>query len=204
MTPDQRREFLASRDFSVARQPFQSLRGPMWYMLELQPDGSRGNKQQREGRSYSVDLHSGLWTRWGDHGWFKWEQGPWNEQAFNVEQQPFVPFVDRCLEAGFVLDERQCNHIINGRDFGSRFARFGDRKFLLYPLTEEIIDTRFNVYQLDEFMKQNGGFVNQNGPSVGQTTEKVNRTAPIVNRPFVSMKDEPVEYSGANSQPVMF
>lgn len=73
------------------------------------------------------------------------------QEHARVEQ--LGPFIDRCLARGFVLDRilnAQCNHDVGGKDTGSRFARWRDKRVLLCPQTESIIDTRFNAHTLNQ------------------------------------------------------
>jgi len=87
MTPDDRRQFLESRDFIVAKKPFPGSSGPLWFAQEpaLSPVA---NKDRFGPHNLLIDLTTGRWQRWGQATWSPWDRGPWHEQVEIEQDEP--------------------------------------------------------------------------------------------------------------------
>lgn len=216
MTPDDRREMLELHGFSVARRSFAGRNGQrLYYVLQLLPDGTRGNatKSELDGRQCSIDLETGIWNQWGSGIDQPFEAGPWWEgetQAHepissiveSVDHIQATGFYAECQAAGFVLDPRGVQRITEHSSNWS--ATFNGRPYALLDQLKikSIIDPQFRSYSLEEFLKQYQNHPSESaaGPAVVHDENPEHRTQ----KRFVSMLQKPVVSSGNNKQFSLF
>jgi len=188
MTPLERREFLKSRGFDVAREAFPGHAFPQtYYLREVDPRGTV--------TKYFIDLDSGRWQLWGGP-WQDFDAGPWNElvepetQAASTVTRSDLnqAFLDRCLAAGLQLDPDHKPGTVNGRDLGNRFMRLNGARYLVVTAVERILDRQGNTVQLDDLS--------------AQTT--VHRTTPAFETARCMEFGKPVEMAGARKQKALF
>ncbi|WP_437230362.1 hypothetical protein SH661x_001921 [Planctomicrobium sp. SH661] len=136
MTVADHRQFLESRGFIVARDPFPGTSGPLWFAQEPAID-PRIKREKFGPHNLFIDLATGSWQHWGEQTWHRFDVGPWNElieeespdlstlnsqhststgereadSADRSEAPPPLPpelhcFFAQCLAAGFAWDDR--------------------------------------------------------------------------------------------------
>lgn len=220
MNTFERRALLEQHGFVVAQKSFRGSSGrELHYLLQLLPDGSRGTEQSRaefESRQYFVQLDSGDWQRWGSGVWCTFESGPWNELAEQpvpivsptavtvsanaaiVPTTPAIdsvakstadaelhPFLQHCLQSGFTWDDRK-NAARGPVDLGNRWLLKDGVSYLALPRNQVLIDRHWQEHRLE--------------------TLAAHTPAPVASRakPFVSMKQQPLQITGNRKQIRLF
>lgn len=212
MTPDERRDFLKSRGWSVARTPFADRDQPRWSMTEDPVQSGQPRKS--------------------------WEVGPWHEMveeevrdqdsgvsrnSLNPESSPLPPspviapeftpdgrpvkrmfpsenlaWFSECVAAGFEIVEPAPRLLVGDTDLGNREGRRNGIGYTLLCRTKSIMGPGCKIYQLSDFTGSNPPQQN-----VQQTAPKIAKPVPRPVTVFYEPK-APTEHSGANKQKGLF
>lgn len=216
MTPINRRDFAAGREYHICREPFPGEQGPLWYWASL----ARESVTRPRERGF-IDLISGRWRWWDDATFRPWEAGPWHELAGDVETPPVVtqgtapaasvndndplhtPFTRDCVAAGLTLEPGQSVRLLDGRDLGNRYLRWRGRRYLAFSGTRRLVLQEYMApwepLTLAELLTQADGVqsqqaFNQNGGMV--------KSALLAQAAVVQGPDRAPEMSAAVSRPV--
>lgn len=220
MTPTDRRDFAASREYHICRDPFDGPDGPRWYWASLARESVTTPKE----RGF-LDLASGRWRWWDEATMHPWEAGPWHELAGDVKTPPVAtsaaspvielvpeelhtPFTRECVAAGLSWESGQSlpQLLIDGRDLGNRFLRWQGRRYLAFSSTRRLIlwepGGRWEMRTIEELT----------GSPVSATTtppidtpaiDPLPASAPVPTRPLMTF-GVPVQMTGAVKQRRLF
>ncbi len=151
MTPSERRDFAASREYHICRDSFDGPDGPRWYWSSL----ARASVTRPRERGF-IDLASGRWRWWDDATMLPFESGPWHELAGEIEpptvdtaaaspvvelasEELHTSFTRECLAAGLTWESGQTVRLLDGRDLGNRYLHWQGRRYLAFSSTRRLI-----------------------------------------------------------------
>lgn len=197
-------EFLRGQGLDVAGRSFTGVDGRQWLYARHVPESGNWNALTKPGRQFFIQPDSGDWKLWGDAATYEWNSGPWHE-CYEGEPQPVSP----CGDAETVDDGQHPflrAAIAQGFEpkgsmsfVGNITGTYNGRLVIASTKTESFVA---NVGTVESF-KTLAEIDEWRG--TGHKPKEIQEPGTVTPaKPFVSMREKPIEFSGRTKQGSLF